>query len=107
MNFVLNGIEWTVVFVNPLNCKLERSDGSLTVGATEIPTRTVYIADNLHPAFEWKVLCHEIVHACIASYGVYLTTEQEELVADLIATYGREIINTADRVFSRLRGLAA
>lgn len=103
MNFMLNGIEWTVVFVNPLNGKLRRSDGSLTVGATEIPTRTVYLADNLHPVFEWKVLCHEIVHAAMASYGVWLTVEQEELVADLIATYGREIIDTADSVFSRLR----
>ena len=102
MIFELNEIEWTVVFVNPLNGKLRRSDGSLTVGATEIQTRTVYIADNLHPAFEWKVLCHEIVHAAMASYGVWLTIEQEELVADLIATYGKEIIQTTDRVFSRL-----
>lgn len=107
MTFVLNGIKWTVIFLKPSNRRFRRSDGSYTVGMTEIPTRTVYIADNLHPAFEWKVLCHEIVHACIASYGVYLTVEQEELVADLIATYGKEIVNTADRVFSRLRGLAA
>lgn len=107
MNFILNGMEWTIVFVNPLNRKLERSDGSLTVGATEIPTRTVYLADNLHPVFEWKVLCHEIVHAAMASYWVYLTVEQEELVADLIATYGKEIIQTTDRVFARLGRVAA
>lgn len=93
--------------MNSSNHKFRRSDGSYTVGMTEIPTRMIYIADNLYPAFEWKVLCHEIVHACMASYGVYLTVEQEELVADLIATYGKEIIETADRVFSRLRGLVA
>ena len=102
MNFVLNGVEWTVVFVSPLNDKLRRSDGSYTVGATEIPTRTVYLADNLHPVFKWKVLCHEIVHCAMASYGIYLTIDQEELIADLIATYGKEIIQTTDRVFARL-----
>lgn len=102
MIFTLNGIDWSVKFVKPLNGKLRRSDGSLTVGTTEIPTRTVYIADNLHPAFEWKVLCHEIVHAAMASYGVWLTVEQEEIVADLIATYGKEIIQTTDKVFARL-----
>lgn len=102
MNFMLNRIEWTVIFVNPSNDKLRRSDGSLTVGATEIPTRMIYIADNLYPAFEWKVLCHEIVHAAMASYGVWLTVEQEEIVADLIATYGKEIIQTTDKVFARL-----
>lgn len=107
MTFVLNSIKWTVIFLNPSNRKLRRSDGSYTVGMTEIRTRTVYIANNLHPAFEWKVLCHEIVHAAMASYGIFLTIEQEEIIADIIATYGKEIIQTTDRVFSRLRGLAA
>ena len=39
-----------------------------------------------------KVLCHEVVHAAMFSYNVELTLEQEELVADLIATYGSEVI---------------
>lgn len=35
-----------------------------------------------------KILCHEITHAAMFSYNVDLSIEQEELVADLIATYG-------------------
>ena len=37
------------------------------------------------------------------SYNVDLTLEQEELLADLIATYGEEIIHITNKVFNKLR----
>ena len=36
------------------------------------------------------------------SYNIDLTIEQEELVADLISTYGEEIINVTNRIFTKL-----
>ena len=39
-----------------------------------------------------KVICHEVAHAAMFSYEVYLDPAQEEILADLIATYGHEII---------------
>ena len=36
------------------------------------------------------------------SYNVYMTVDQEELVADLIATYGEEIIEVTNRIFSKI-----
>lgn len=50
-----------------------------------------------------KVLCHEIVHAAMFSYGVYLSIEQEEVIADIIATYGKEIVNITNKVFKKLQ----
>lgn len=38
------------------------------------------------------------------SYNVDLTIDQEELLADLIATYGEEIIQITNKVFKRMRG---
>lgn len=35
-----------------------------------------------------KVLSHEITHAAMFSYNISLSMEQEELLADLVATYG-------------------
>ena len=49
-----------------------------------------------------KVLCHEVTHAAMFSYNVILDINQEELVADLIATYGSEIIAVTNRIFSRI-----
>jgi hypothetical protein len=34
------------------------------------------------------VLSHELTHAAMFSYNIDLSYEQEELFADLIATYG-------------------
>jgi len=50
-----------------------------------------------------KVITHEIVHAAMFSYEVYLSPDQEEIIADIIATYGEEIINITNKVFKKLR----
>lgn len=36
------------------------------------------------------------------SYGVDLTTQQEQLIADLISTYGNEIIEVTNKIFFKL-----
>lgn len=52
-----------------------------------------------------RVLCHEITHAAMFSYNVELTYEQEELLADLLATYGSEIISITNEIFKKLKGV--
>mgnify|MGYP006957427688 CR=1 FL=1 len=37
------------------------------------------------------------------SYGVNLDEEQEEIVADIIATYGQEIIDITNRFFMKIK----
>lgn len=37
------------------------------------------------------------------SYNIDLSVEQEELVADLIATYGDEIIYITNKIFTKLQ----
>lgn len=36
------------------------------------------------------------------SYKVDLSLEQEEIIADLIATYGKEIIDVTNKIFNRI-----
>lgn len=38
------------------------------------------------------------------SYGIDLCLEQEELLADLIATYGYEIVDMTNTIFKKLKG---
>lgn len=38
------------------------------------------------------------------SYDVDLTLDQEELVAELVATYGEEIIEATNEVFKKIKG---
>lgn len=83
---------------------LYREDGILTIGACNDDTKTIYINDMLNEQLMRRVLCHEITHAAMFSYNILLTLDQEELLADLIATYGNEIISITNRVFAKLRG---
>lgn len=90
-------------FVPEYHPMLYRSDGSLSIGTCDDNDKTIYINNTLHGFFLKKVLCHEITHAAMFSYDVDLTEEQEELLADLIATYGEEIIMIANKVFKKLK----
>lgn len=101
--FKINGDEWKILFVPPNSIQLARSDGQRTLGVCDNDTKTIYINNSLNNTFLQKVLCHEITHAAMFSYGIELTLEQEELLADLLATYGQEVIYIANSLFNRIK----
>ncbi len=101
--FIINNEKWYIKFVPEYHPMLYRSDGSLSIGTCDDNDKTIYINNNLNGYLLKKVLCHEITHAAMFSYDVSLTYEQEELLADLIATYGEEIIDIANKVFRKLK----
>ena len=45
----------------------------------------------------------EEVRAAMFSYNVDINIDQEELIADLIATYGSEIIDVTNRIFGKIK----
>ena len=97
----INGEDWAFCLVPPgdpalctsLNCAL---------GVCDDNDKTIYILNNLTREKMRKVLCHEIVHAAMFSYNTDLDWRTEEIVADIIATYGDEIGGETDRVFEYL-----
>jgi hypothetical protein len=94
--FKCNGKTWNLAFVEPYNDNLTRSDGSRTVGVTDNNTKTVYLSNLLRGKFLDKVLCHELVHVASFSYDCSIDIETEEIIADFMSLYGREIIYLAD-----------
>lgn len=102
----INGESWRVLMVSPDHPQLMRSDGTYSIGACNDALKTVYINEELNDFYIKKVLCHELTHAAMFSYNVDLSLEQEEIVADLIATYGQEIILQTNSMFNRIRGRA-
>ena len=101
--FTINGESWDIELCHPMHPKLRRSDNSLSIGACDDYDKTIYLNRNLDGFLLRKVLCHEITHAAMFSYDVNLTLEQEEMLADLIATYGKEIIEITNVMFKKLR----
>lgn len=100
--FLINGIYWKISFVAPNFPLLQRPNGDFSIGACDNLTRTIYLNQTLYGALLKKVLCHELTHAAMFSYGVDLSIEQQELIADLISTYGEEIVYTTNKIFAKL-----
>lgn len=101
--FVINGEVWRIKMVPSGHRMLRRPDGVMTIGACDDYSKTIYIDKNLRGRRFKEVLCHEITHAAMFSYNVDLAYEQEELIANIIAKYGHEIINVTDRMFKKLK----
>ena len=74
-----------------------------TLGVCDDTLKTIYINAELNEKYIEKVLCHELTHAAMFSYNINLTIEQEELLADLIATYGQEIVYITNLIFQRIK----
>ena len=102
MDFVFNGHSWRIMFVSPNNPELYRKNGTVTLGVTDINSRTIYINQNLNSFLTQKVICHELVHVACFEYGYVVSEETEEFIADFLATYGKNVLNVADRIASRI-----
>lgn len=102
--FNINGINWGIKIVSSNHPKIQRSNGSFTLGSCDDNTKLIYISEKVPIIKLKKVLCHEITHAAMFSYGINLTIDQEELIADLIASYGEEIIEITNKIFNKIKG---
>lgn len=99
----INNIGWSIQFVPPFDLSLMREDGSFSIGSCDRNARIISICDTLEGFLLKKVICHELVHAAMFSYNIYLNVYTEEVFADLIATYGEEIIKLTNYLFKRIR----
>lgn len=98
--FKVNGQKWKIKAVSASDTHLMRSDGSITVGVADNNDKTVYISMYLHGAFLDKVLCHELTHVFCFEYDINIPIETEELIADFLSLYGRDIIYLADNIIN-------
>lgn len=103
LSFIINGISWQVRIVPPTYPALLMNYDRFTLGCCDNNTKTIYIAAGLSEDKFYKVLGHEVTHAAMFSYQVLLTQDQEELLADIISTYGKEIVIVTNRVFRKIK----
>lgn len=103
--FLINNVYWKLSIVPANFPLLQRFDGGFALGSCDNLMRTIYINENIHGQLLKKVLCHEITHAAMFSYNIDLSIDQEELIADLISTYGNEIIFITNKIFSKLENV--
>lgn len=91
--FIINGCLWHLEYVLPDNPILIRPDGVMALGVTDRQVKTVFISSALYGQLLDRVICHELVHCYVYSYGIDLSIEEEERMAEFIAIYGANIIS--------------
>lgn len=99
----INGEDWKILLVSPNHPSLLTPFNTYTLGCCDDNLKTIFITDDIEGFYLRKVLCHELVHACMYSYNITLNNQQEEILADLIATYGQEIVHITNSIFKRLK----
>lgn len=98
--FTVNGETWNIDFVDPLNRNLMRSDNVYTLGVTDNSLKTIFLSNKLHGKMLDKVLCHELVHVYSFENDCEIDIKTEEIIADFMSLYGREIIYLADDIMN-------
>ena len=83
-----------------------RSDGSITLGMTDNNVKTVFVNNRLNDYMTDKVICHELTHVFAFEFDYYMNIETEEIVADFMSLYGRNIILLLDDLIKVLRRIA-
>lgn len=99
----VNGEGWGVCLVPPYDSSLTTPEGTQALGCCDDITKTIFISNALHPSRMRKVLCHELTHAAMYSYNVDIPDPEEEVLADLVASYGDEIISLTNMVSKKLK----
>ena len=99
----INGELWRVRIVPPQHPALYRN-GNPALGCCDDIVKTIFISNILTQREMKKVLCHEMVHAAMYSYDVPMSDAVEEIVADMIATYGNEIMTLSNMTYDVMLG---
>lgn len=94
--FAINEIPWEIEFTMPNSPKLRRSDGSITVGVTDMGDGKVYLSNALRGDFLERVLCHELTHCVCFSWNISISLETEEWLCNFMSDHGKEIIYLLD-----------
>ena len=106
MEFIVNNHIWQLVFVNPSNINLMRSNNTYTLGMTDNNIKTVFINNRLNDYMTDKVLCHELTHVFAFEFDYYMDIDTEEIVADFMSLYGRNVINLLEDLIKVLKKVA-
>lgn len=103
MKFTVNNQQWEIVPCRPFDNNLRRSDGSITLAVCDNNTKCIYINNKLHGYMYDKVLCHELTHLYAFEFDYFMDMETEEIVADFMSLYGRNIVYLLDDIVNVLR----
>ena len=99
----VNGEGWDIRLVPSSHPGLTTPEGTQALGCCDDIRKTIYIDETLHPSRMRKILCHEITHAAMYSYNIEIPDPEEEMLAELVSSYGHEIVSLTNKISNKLK----
>lgn len=103
MTFTVNGNTWKIQYEKPKSENLLRSDGTLTLAVCDNSCKTIFMNKNLRGYMFDKVLCHELTHVYAFEFEYNVDVETEEIIADFLSLFGRQIVYLLDDLMEILK----
>lgn len=100
--FRVNESEWNLRLTEPYSDMLKRSDGTYTLGVTDNNRKTIFLSSKLKGYMLDKVLCHELTHVYAFENSCNFDITTEEIIADFMSLFGRDIIYMLDDLIAML-----
>lgn len=104
--FKVNNSDWYLRFTEPYSDMLKRSDGTYTLGVTDNNLKTIFLSDRLSGYMLDKVVCHELCHVYAFENDCNFDIQTEEIIADFMSLFGRDIIYMLDDLMKILKKVA-
>lgn len=100
---IINGVHWRVRLVSPAHPLLLTPWMTHAYGVCDKVMQVICIDKTLPPQLLKEVLCHELVHAFMYSYAIDLSYDEEEMVAELMAEYGEDILQKTNAIYNGIK----
>lgn len=102
MKIRINNWEYEITVVKEDDSILKMDDGYYHSGVTDLKEQKIYIQEGLNSQQLWYTVVHELTHAYLQAYGMLQIDYTDEIVADIMGIYSKDIIETANKVICGL-----
>lgn len=79
-----------------------RSNSTYTLGVCDNGNKTIFLNNRLSGKLLDKVICHELTHVYSFEFNYVMDIQTEEIVADFMSLFGRDIIYMADDIMNKV-----
>lgn len=102
MKIIINKWEYEITLVKEDDEILKMDDGFYHSGITDLKEQKIYIQRGLNSQQLWYTVVHELTHAYLQAYGMLQVDYTDEIVADIMGIYGKDIIENAKEVITHI-----
>lgn len=77
---------------------LQMDDGFYHSGVTDLKEQRIYLQKGLNEQQMWYTVVHELTHAYLQAYGLLQVAYTDEVIADIMGVYGKNILKDAEKL---------